>query len=379
MTRRMRPVLLALGVLLVVGMLLGARFLSPGSGGGGDAQPKSALPPATKPQTGGPVVIGYVDTDPLPATYGLPPHMPTGKVVKVFVTGGQEVKVGDALFAFDSRLASAELAIAENALKGVRVTVEKAKAALKQFDKKVALQKAVVKAAEKKIDVTDRTYKVAAAYARKQFATSNPMATPAKIDELLDSEPALYKLKAENEQATTEHDLELAKLKDLEAVNMQLPVDEAEAGVGQAEAVVAKAKLAVELCTVTADVAGTVEQVHVSAGTTLGVSTRGTAVSLIPAGPRVVRAEIEADFAHRVGSDMKGKTVTVTDHTDAKLVYKGVVEHVGGAFLKKRHGGDSLLTSDTLVLEARVVVTDTNPTGKSPLRVGQKVRVNFGN
>ena len=39
---------------------------------------------------------------------------------------------------------------------------------------------------------------------------------------------------------------------------------------------------------------------------------------------------------------------------------------------------DGLLANETLVLEARVIVTDYNPTGKSPLRVGQKVRVNFG-
>lgn len=324
-------------------------------------------------------MIGFVDTDPQPATYGLPPHMASGKVVKVFVTEGQEVKVGDPLIAFDARLATAELAIAESALKTIRVTVDKAKAAHKQYDKKVDLQRAVVKAAERKVELTVAAYKNGAALLREGITTAVRDITPAKLDERLNTDPGLFKLRVENETAEIEWDLEKAKLKDMESADMQLPVDEAEAGVGQAEAVVAKAKLAVELCTVNASVAGTVEQVHVSAGTTLGVGNRGTAVSLIPSGPRVVRAEIEADFAHRVGSDKKGKEVIITDHTDGKLVYKGVVEHIGNAFLKKRHGGDGLLTNETLVLEARVVVTDINPTGKSPLRVGQKVRVNFGN
>ena len=377
MFRRMRPVLVVLGVLTVVGTLLGARYLSPGSGGGGDAQPKSALPPQNKPASG-PVVIGFVDTDPQPATYGLPPIMQSGLVVKVFVSEGQEVKVGDALFAFDSRLAQAELDIAEKTLTKVRVEVEKAKSAQKQFEKKVALQKAVVKAGDEKIRLTAAAYKVGETNTRELKTGSNPNITPAKLTELLANDPTLFKLQVDHETATIERDLEQAKLNDIESVNVQLPVAEAEAGVAQAEAVVAKAKLAVELCTVTASVAGTVEQVHVSAGTTLGVGTRGTAVSLIPAGPRIVRAEIEADFAHRVGSDKKGKEVTITDHTDGKLVYKGVVEHIGGAFLDKRHGAGGLLNTDTRVLEARVVVTDTNPTGKSPLRVGQKVRVNFG-
>lgn len=50
MFRRMRPVLVVLGVSAVVGTLLGARYLSPGSGGGGDAQPKSALPRRPRPR-----------------------------------------------------------------------------------------------------------------------------------------------------------------------------------------------------------------------------------------------------------------------------------------------------------------------------------------
>jgi multidrug resistance efflux pump len=377
MSRRIRPVLAVLAVLLVVGTLLGARYLSPGSGGGGEPQPKSALPPASKPASG-PVVIGFVGTDPEPATYGLPPHMASGQVEQVFVTEGQEVKAGDPLFAFDSKLPKAELDIAEKGLLKIRVEVARAKSGLDQYAKKVDLQRAVVKAAGRKVDLTAEAYKIAATNTRDFIMSSAPMTTPSKLQERLELDPALFKLRVDNETAQSERDLEQAKLADLEAANMKLPVEEAEAGVAQAQAVVAKAKVAVELCTVRAKVAGTVEQIHVSAGTTLGVGTRGTAVALIPSGPRIVRAEIEGDFAHRVGSDKKGKEVTITDHTDGKLVYKGVVEHIGGAFLKKRSGGDGLLTSETLVLEARVVVTDPNPTGKAPLRVGQKVRVNFG-
>ena len=54
--RRLRLAFFALGVLLVVGMLLGAGLLSPGSGGGGDPTQKTAAPANGKNGTG-PVVI----------------------------------------------------------------------------------------------------------------------------------------------------------------------------------------------------------------------------------------------------------------------------------------------------------------------------------
>ena len=73
-----------------------------------------------------------------------------------------------------------------------------------------------------------------------------------------------------------------------------------------------------------------------------------------------------------------GKKVTIYDNTDPKLTYEGTVERIGDAFLPKRRGGDALIPSDTLVLEALVIVSDPAPPGKPPLRVGQKVRVNFG-
>ncbi|HUR53146.1 MAG TPA: HlyD family efflux transporter periplasmic adaptor subunit, partial [Gemmataceae bacterium] len=243
-----------------------------------------------------------------------------------------------------------------------------------QHTKKVEHQKQLVDVARRRVELAQAAYANAVfnyreAYA-KQFGD--------KIEARIETDTDLFKLRASHHLAVLEHDVTKSALTEIESAKVEIAVTGATAAVKVAEAAVAESNLAVELCTVKASVAGTIEQIHVSAGTTLGVSTRGTAVSLIPTGPRVVRAEIEADFAHRVGSDKKGKEVTITDHTDGKLVYKGVVEHIGGAFLKKRHGGDGLLASETLVLEARVIVTDYNPTGKSPLRVGQKVRVNFG-
>ena len=149
---------------------------------------------------------------------------------------------------------------------------------------------------------------------------------------------------------------------------------------GQAghRAQLAKAQAVVDLCVVRAKLPGTIEQVSIGHGSTIGVGTRAPALWLIPAGTRVVRAEVEADFAHRVGPDLQGKTVTISDHTDAKLTYTGVVRRIPPVFMLKRGNAENFPGSDTRVLEAVIDVSDPAPAGKPPLRVGQRVRVNLG-
>src|SRR5262249_19570717 len=71
-----RPVLYVLGVLVLVGTLVGARFLAPGAGGGTDATDpvKSRMQESAAPAKAGsgPVVIGFVDSNPTMVQYGLP-------------------------------------------------------------------------------------------------------------------------------------------------------------------------------------------------------------------------------------------------------------------------------------------------------------------
>src|SRR6516225_7830409 len=97
--RKVRVGSFALGVVLLVGMLVGAKLLSPGAGGGSDPAPKAAAP--DKPTTGT-VVLGYVDSDPGPSRYGLAPVLQSGQVTKVFVKEDDVVKEGVPLYEFDS-------------------------------------------------------------------------------------------------------------------------------------------------------------------------------------------------------------------------------------------------------------------------------------
>src|SRR5688572_15264467 len=112
--RRARPVLIVVGGLLLVGSLLGARLF--GTGGTGPDTPQTANPSAGKFGSG-PVVIGFVDSDPPKIEYGLPPILQSGQVVEVAVKEGQHVKAGDILFRFDASVWEGKLKTAEKAVK----------------------------------------------------------------------------------------------------------------------------------------------------------------------------------------------------------------------------------------------------------------------
>ncbi|MBA4063105.1 MAG: hypothetical protein C0501_05225 [Isosphaera sp.] len=371
--RRVRPALYVAGAALAVGCLVGARALTAASGQS-DA-PKTAGPAATG-KAGGPVVLGTVDSDPPPVSYGLPPVLPSGTVAEVFVKDGQEVKAGDKLYAFDTTVPTRELEKATAAVGVAAAKVEEAKEGVKRHAGEVKVTEQLITSADERQRRLADAYNLTRETVRDGLQRSNPNLTEAMLQTLLSRNPEVFKANVDYAVALNDLKALETKLKVLKAADPQVFVREAEAGVGLARAEQAKAQSVVDLCTIRAKRAGTVEQVKVSEGSTLGVSSRDPALWLIPAGPRVVRAEVEADFAHRVGDDIKGREVTIADHSDPKLTYRGKVLRRGTTFLPKR--GEALVPSDTRVLEVVVEVLDPAPPGKPPLSIGQRVRVNLG-
>jgi multidrug resistance efflux pump len=373
--RKMRTVLIVLGLALAIGsgtaLLVGARGVTNGSGDAsakpGDTQPRSAS---------GLWVLGTVDTDPPPVKYGLTAVLQSGTISKVHVKDGDEVKAGQPLYEFDSTFQNADLKLAEMGVGVFQAKVNEARELAKQHEKLIEVSEAGVEAAKVKESQCARYYHLVEANLERYYKTE--MYPPDSWKERKESDPTLYKANLDYATAMSERKLKEADLNRLKAVNPQVKVLEAEAAVKQAEAGQAKAQAAVELCVMRAKTTGTVEQVTIGPGTTLGIGTPAPALWLIPAGPRVVRAEVEAEFAHRIGPTIQGKTVTITDHTDTKLTYSGTVRRAPTMFLPKRSNPDSFLGSDTRILEVVVEVTDPNPPGKPPLHVGQRVRVNLG-
>ena len=116
--------------------------------------------------------------------------------------------------------------------------------------------------------------------------------------------------------------------------------------------------------------------VHAAPGMTFGPSTRTPVLWLLPSGKRVVRAEVEAEFAYKI-AEKEGRKVTIYDGSNFTLVYEGTLRRISTGYLPKRSQVDSLTVNPTKVLECTIEVTDPTPPGKPPLRIGQPVRVSF--
>ena len=380
MIRRLRPAFYLFGVVLVVAMLLGARALT-GNGHAADGQKTANPAPAGK--GGGLIVLGTVDSDPSPVPYGLPPVLQFGTISRVFVQEGQEVRkadkakgtAGDKLYEFDSTIQQRDLDRAKVAVLQARNELAKANEAKKQHFKKVATMEQGVKAAKTKEASAGQLYRLIEQNLKDSY--KNQGLDESLWPQKLLNNPDLFKANADYADALSLRERLEAELDMLKTADVELLVRQAEIGVQQAQAEERKAQDAVDLCTVWAKSDGTVEHIKISEGTTMGVSTRDPALVLVPAGPRIVRAEVEAEFAHRVGDELKDREVVIADHTDPKLTYKGKVLRASETFLPKR-SADGLLGSDTRVLEVRIEVLDAAPAGKPPLRVGQRVRVNLG-
>ncbi|MDY3551289.1 hypothetical protein R5W24_000364 [Gemmata sp. JC717] len=372
--RKMRPVLIVIGLGLAVGSLVGARALTHGSGSEATTKGADVPPPRA---AGGPVVLGTVDTDPSPVDYRLPSVLQAGTVSKVFVKDGDTVEEKQPLYAFDDAVPRANLEHARTAVALARTKVKEAEEGKKQHANKVEVAKKGVEALKRRATDANNLVKLTRHLAEDSFRL-NSSVKPEEWETKLQNEPAYLDAQSKYTAAFNEWQIKEAELGALQTVDTQVLVEQAQAAVKEAEAKQSLAQTMLDLYVVKAQTAGTVEHLSIQRGSTIGQLSRAPALWLIPTGPRVVRAEVEAEFAHRVGPDRIGKPVTIMDHSDAKLTYTGTIRRIPDAFLRKRGSAENILASETLVLEAVIDITDHAPAGKPPLRVGQRVRVNMG-
>ncbi len=372
---RLRHALYVAGVVIMIGSLLGAKLLTNGTTDDAKAEPSRV----NAAKLVGPVVMGTVDSDPQPIPYGLPPVLQSGTIVEKFVKDGDEVKAGAKLYRFDTAPMEGSLEVAQRAVDVAKTKVAEAKLGLDQHAEKVKNLELAVTLAERRKNQNGELYNLIKRNLETLYKIDNKL-TPAEIDTKLANDDKLFAAHVGYISALSEWDLKQRELKSLNvaAEIIAIQIKQAEAVVKQAEAEVTRAQTNIDLCTIKAKVDGTIEQVTIGEGATIGVSTIKPALWLIPAGPRIVRAEIEAEFAHRISSKLEHKQVTIYDNTDPKLTYKGEVLRISPSFLPKRSANEGLLASDTRILEAAIKVIDASPTDRPPLRVGQRVRVDLG-
>jgi multidrug resistance efflux pump len=361
------PVAFGIGLLLVT--LVGANRLNDGagdpqSGAGGRA---GAIPKAND----GLVAKGNVTSESEPMGFVLPAHLAAGRVVQVLVKNGQTVKKGDVLVKFDDWQYREDLKKADAA---VQAALRQHQIALgKQEQQKILVEKAKlgVKNAEQS---RDKAKEMLEAIRKKLDFQLRQLGGMANIEKAIREEPEFLKAEAlldvaENQIKEKQFDVMLAEkeplLPTIEAATFQSQVAQADAE---------KAKTAIALCEMRTEIGGVIERVAVAPGQVMYPQSRTPMFWLIPDGTRFVKAEIVPEFAHKI-RDKEGAKVVISDDSSPGLVYEGVVDQVGSAFLPKTGGVDLLNGKPTNVLEVSIRVVDPAPPGKPALRVGQPVRV----
>ena len=376
MTMRWKAVPWAAGVVLLAATLLGARLLDQT-----DASPKPGAPARPAPAVGGGVtVLGSVMSDPPESPVGPPALAALLTVEKLLVVEGQTVGVGDPLVKFDDAQVREKLPQARAGLAAAREDLVKAEAQKAGFPLQLQGQELAVRTLRANLKEGEEEYRIG----REQFERvldlrlpgTGQVRTPA--EKVADRAENLDLRKA-NEALNTlraKIDGEELKLQGLKLTPIDADVRAAAAKIAQFTATVAEAQNALDACTLKARVAGVVERIYATPGQTFGPASRAPVLWIVPAGKRIVRAEVESEFAPRV-ADKEGTKVSITDSNNFAVTYEGTVRRVGTAFLAKRSQQDALALAPTYVLECVIDVTDPAPPGKPPLRVGQPVRVSF--
>jgi multidrug resistance efflux pump len=122
-------------------------------------------------------------------------------------------------------------------------------------------------------------------------------------------------------------------------------------------------------CSLRAPEAGTVLRVGAGKGDVLSGYAQQPAILFCGAGQRVVRAEVEQEFAGRVAV---GQPAVVADDTRAGWRWRGRVEWVADWYLPRRQAlPDPSLFQDVRTVECLIRLDP----GQPPLRIGQRVRV----
>jgi multidrug resistance efflux pump len=285
-----------------------------------------------------------------------------GRVVKIGdeVVEGGTVSAGREIFRLDDSAAQARLAQAKAAVEAARIDLDAAKADKQRFPKQVEAKRHLIAAA---------TARVEAAKKALEQRVEQQKVTPLGKAEKEAIEAQILEL-AELEKAET---LQLQEIEDREAKGQgnDLRIRAADAKLKAAQADEKLADKAVKECVVVAPEAGTVLRLQVSVGSIVGPGSPIAPVVFAPAGPLVVRAEVDQESLGRVRVGMAA-TVQDENRPDGPAL-KGRVKALSRYVAQKR----TFVLEPGEVNDVRTVecVIELDSPGADELWIGQRMRV----
>jgi multidrug resistance efflux pump len=334
-------VLLASSVVIAV-LALHSHASTPGS---------TAISSGTLPAGTVAVAVGHIDVE-----QGVTPLSPlqAGRVLRLDAKEGVAVAADAPLLILDDAMAKLQEEEARTAVEAAKVKLDEAGTLASQHAQRIAAQEQAVAAANEDVEIARIQYeKVKTRFERKTGGSR----------EDVDSAELLVK------KARAAVNAEKAKLAGLQLQNPARAVALAEKEVAAKEVDLRKAREALKDYILRAPCAGTPLRVLASVGEALGPNSRQPAILFCPAGPRIVRAEVEQEFASRVAPN---QTARIQDDATAGGSWTGKVQRVSDWYTQRRSILlEPLQFNDVRTLECIITLDPNQP----PLRIGQRVRV----
>ena len=341
--------LMALGVivLLASGVIVGVTINPIANGKLSPSTGENALPISQRA-----VAVAYVDVQGGVRT--LSPTMP-GRVKALPVAEGKDVPEGTVLLQLDDRQARNDLDQAKIALHVSKERLSEARKLEDKRDRQIKGQEAAVKAA-----LLDEQI------AKAQSAKVNRLVESGAKG--FDEDKAIAQKSAEKAAAAVEAKrIELDQIRSMEpgaAIRM------AEDDVKSKERLIEKAQLAIDECQIKAPCRGKILRQLVNVGELLGPMSPKPALQFCPSGDRIVRAEVEQDYAERV---KMGQKAAVEDESAAGGKWTGTVIGISDWYTQRRDVRlEPMQFNDVRTLEVIIKLDDK---GTSSLRINQRVRV----
>jgi multidrug resistance efflux pump len=296
------------------------------------------------------VALGHVDLE--HGVTSLYP-IPSGRVAEVLVHENDRVDTGASLVRLDDTQARLQLAEAKVAVETAQAQLTAARKGPEQHAAKLDQQRAAVEAAEQRL-----------AAARTLLGRKQQLA---KLNQI-SSEDAKAAQDQVNELQAATH-AESAKLRELQLHDPAVDVRRAELNVAAMQAKLDQAQHAMDECTLKAPEAGVVLRILVNPGDVLSAQTKQAAILFAPNGPRLVRAELDQEFAGRVH---EGQPAIIEDDAPSGQRWTGRVLRVADWYHSRR----TILKEPAPPLDVRTVECLIEfDSGQTQPRLGQRVRV----
>lgn len=342
------PWIWSLVLVLTTGSTFGLAFLL---GQSSVRHPGAKAPTPNSPDSAL-VCLGYVDLD--NGVTSLAPLNP-GRIVQVLVMETDQVKKGQVLLQLEDSPARHRVEEAEAALAAAQNQLSQAHQGTRTHQERLSQQRAAVEAMSERL---------AAAQAQVSRTEELVEISQAKKQDLI---AAQHKAK---EVASLER-AEKGKLAELELVDPKLEVLNARTQVEVMKARLDQARDALDECQLKAPQAGQVLRILAGPGDIVGGSGRQPVILFACDHPRLVRVEVEQEFARRVTPGMPAE---VQDDTDSSRRWKGKVLRVSDWYTQRRTILQEAPTlHDVRTVECLISLDADQP----PPRLGLRVQVAF--